>query len=497
MIKYVKHSRPGAKGTACQGCDAADLVWAHEVLDGVIITGDEEDYCSRCKTTGAMVLIDPKQTPTGKYNLHDCSPEPSSAGAGGQGGEPTDAEPEQGDGDGQAEPSNERPDLQAPEADADPWLDDKGCSATQPEPGGSHDRDMSGVCMNCGEGKPEEQDSDSDGDGQSDSDSPPPDNDYVTHPELDECVAELHKNRDGQLYTLLKSQKEYIDRVIDGIETGVRPVQVEIVQPGEPAKPLPGLHHYALPLIIKMAAARLHVLMVGGAGVGKGKMVRQAAEALELPFYALPGSLSPQTPVHALIGYNDSAGNYHTTLYRKAFEEGGVIFLDELDNAHPACMAAANDGLAIQPGEWLAFPDGMVQRHPDFIVVAAANTFGKGPDQNYAARQRGDAATWDRFNIIDIAIDEPLEMTLCSRTGASVEIVSEVLRFVRTLRKTASVNGTPIVLGPRASIDMCKMLNVGCTVEEAVNARVRRGMSDQDWQKWTSEVRDINIKENA
>jgi hypothetical protein len=42
----------------------------------------------------------------------------------------------------------------------------------------------------------------------------------------------------------------------------------------------------------------------------------------------------------------------------------------------------------------MSFPDGTIDRHPDCIVIASANTWGFGGDANYVARYKADAASW-------------------------------------------------------------------------------------------------------
>jgi cobaltochelatase CobS len=241
-----------------------------------------------------------------------------------------------------------------------------------------------------------------------------------------------------------------------------------------------------------------HCLMVGAAGCGKGEVAYQAAEALGIRFLTLAGSLSPQTPVSSIIGYMNSAGTYVSTTFRDAFENGGLIFLDELDNAHPACVAAVNAALAIRPGQEIGFPDGMVKRSEDvpFICLAAANTFGRGPDRTYAARQRGDAATWDRFSILSMVYDHALEDVLCRRSGLEDDKCVEIIRYVRGLRMNIEKHQLPHVIGMRASIAVCKLVKAGMDLDTALDMRCRRGTSDQDWAKISGDVRKIDFETN-
>lgn len=260
------------------------------------------------------------------------------------------------------------------------------------------------------------------------------------------------------------------------------PIRVEIKTDTE-VRELPGLTHKAVPAILTTLNAREHVLMVGPAGTGKSTIAEQCAEALGLSYYAI--SLSPQTPASSLLGYMQAAGEYVASLYRQAYEHGGVFHFDEFDNAHPSVLAVINASLA---NGHMAFPDRMVKRHADFKVCASANTYGRGPDRQYVGRQALDAATLDRFSIETIDIDEGLEKALCHGTGASDSIVTEVLRYVRGLRRNAETHKMALIFSPRASVGLCRLIHAGRPVNEAIESRARRGASDQDWAKVTSGV---------
>ncbi len=221
-----------------------------------------------------------------------------------------------------------------------------------------------------------------------------------------------------------------------------------------------------------------HVLMVGPAGTGKSTIAEQAAESLGIPYYAL--SLSPMTAASQVLGYMQAEGEYVRSLFREAFENGGLFHFDEFDNGHPSVLAVINASLA---NGQMAFPDKMVKRHPDFRCVASANTYGRGPDRAYVGRQQIDAATLDRFSIETIGVDEALEQSLCMATGLAKDKVLDVLAHVRSLRKNAEERGMTVVISPRASVGMCRLLASGKSWQSAVESRIRRGMSDKDWNK--------------
>lgn len=270
-----------------------------------------------------------------------------------------------------------------------------------------------------------------------------------------------------------------IERMVrDAVSDVVYPTRTVIERANGDVKRIEGATHHKLADVTTSLLAGEHVMMVGPAGTGKSTIAEQAAEALGLESYSI--SLSPQTPASQLLGYMQATGDYVSTLFRQAYEHGGVFHFDEIDNAHPSVLAVINAGLA---NGHMAFPDGMVKRHADFRAVASANTYGRGATRAYVGRQAIDAATLDRFSVETIDVDESLENNLCHSVGLERGQVERVLKFVRKLRANAERHGMHVVLSPRASVGMVRLLAAGRSWESAVEARVRRGMVDKEWDK--------------
>jgi cobaltochelatase CobS len=276
---------------------------------------------------------------------------------------------------------------------------------------------------------------------------------------------------------------DLISKVDAKIADITAPVTVK-VQTEREIREIPGLTHKSVPTVLTVLNAGEHCLMVGPAGTGKSTIAEQCAAALSLGYYSI--SLSPQTPASSLLGYMQAAGEYVRSLYREAYEYGGVFHFDEFDNAHPSVLAVINASLA---NGHMAFPDRMVKRHPDFRVCASANTYGRGPDRQYVGRQALDAATLDRFSIVTVDYDRALERELCRGTGATHTVVDEVLSYVWGLRRNAETHKMALIFSPRASVGMCRLLHAGLPVDEAIESRARRGISDADWAKVTQGVR--------
>jgi len=91
-----------------------------------------------------------------------------------------------------------------------------------------------------------------------------------------------------------------------------------------------------------------------------------------------------------------------------------------------------------------SFPDGMVARHPDFVLIAAGNTYGFGGNLEYVGRQRMDGATKDRFCLVTMDYDEDLEMALGPDPAWT--------EHVQKLRKAAADLKEKVIISPRASI---------------------------------------------
>lgn len=263
------------------------------------------------------------------------------------------------------------------------------------------------------------------------------------------------------------------------------PVTVKVEREGKPATEIKGAHRKLADVLTDLAAHE-HVMMVGPAGTGKSTIAEHAAEALSLAFYSI--SLSPQTPASQLLGYMNATGDYVRSLFREAFEHGGVFHFDEFDNGNPSILALINAALA---NGQMAFPDGMVKRHADFLAVASANTYGRGADRMYVGRQAIDMATLDRFAVEHVDYDESLEASLCYATGIDSAKADKVLAYVRSLRRNAETQKMPVIFSQRASVGVCRLVKQGRTVPDAVASRVRKGLSDADWTKVHSGISEL------
>ena len=75
---------------------------------------------------------------------------------------------------------------------------------------------------------------------------------------------------------------------------------------------------------------------------------------------------------------------YQRSQFVEFYEEGGVFLLDEIDAADANVFLVLNQALAnghLPVPNRIGSPQAM--RHQDFVLIAAANTFGNGANRMY------------------------------------------------------------------------------------------------------------------
>ena len=225
------------------------------------------------------------------------------------------------------------------------------------------------------------------------------------------------------------------------------------------------LVHETFPDVLACIGADVQVWLVGGAGSGKTTLGSQIAKALTLKFY----TTSAVQQAFELQGYMDAHGNYVETDFYRAFKHGGLFLFDEIDASNPNALTSFNQAIA---NEHCPFPCGMVMKHPDFRVIASANTVGHGRTQQYVGRNQLDGATLDRFTQITMKYDENIERTVANNDSWVDE--------VRAVRQAVEAKGKRYIISPRASIQGARMLANGINIEFVRQSRLFAGMPPAD-----------------
>lgn len=231
-----------------------------------------------------------------------------------------------------------------------------------------------------------------------------------------------------------------------------------------------GRAHKGFNDLLTVISCGLHAFLVGPAGSFKTSTAHQVAKALNLEFSAI--SVCQQTTQVALFGYMDATGTYRGTEFRKRYEQGGIFLLDEIDNGNANVLAALNSALA---NGHCAFPDGMIARHPEFRLIATANTYGNGGNAQYVGRCQLDAATLDRFAFLDWPYDEEMEREIAGNDAWTDRVFA--------LRRAAASLGSRLIISPRATFEGAKLIAAGMPISRVEELKIWKGTSPEERRK--------------
>ena len=180
------------------------------------------------------------------------------------------------------------------------------------------------------------------------------------------------------------------------------------------------MNHYKYDEVYKLVKANIPVLLTGEKGSGKTTLAMNVTKGLGLNFYSM--SMTRQTTLSHILGFMNVNGIYIPSLLRNAAENGGAMLLDEMDASDPNVLLCLN---TIENG-YITFPDKIIQLHEDFRLLSTSNPQDNHKDYN--GRAKLDAATLDRFDMIDIERDDSLEKTLVDpQTHVHISLIRECL----------------------------------------------------------------------
>lgn len=203
--------------------------------------------------------------------------------------------------------------------------------------------------------------------------------------------------------------------------------------------------------ILQYASNKINLLLVGGAGTGKGIIAENIAKTLKADFFEVPACQLE----HQWEGFVDANGNYKATEFYLACKNASegkktVLLLDELDCCDPCTLKHFNDCFE---RKWYRFPNNeKLDFKENLILIAAANTFGTGANMQYIGNQL-DSSTLDRFTVKEIFYDDNIQMLL---TGNNENLV----KFFNALRSAADKASLKIIVSYRSLKTVAKMESI-------------------------------------
>lgn len=242
---------------------------------------------------------------------------------------------------------------------------------------------------------------------------------------------------------------------------------------------LDGQQHYYFPLVMKCVAAGVNLALSGSTATSKTTMAIQAAKALDRPYFIQP--MNDGTTKSDIMGYMSAVGEYIPSSFYRAMKEGGIYIAEEIDSGSPACLLVLNN--AVDNRE-CTFPNGeLVQAKDGFQVICTMNTKGTGADRKFVGRNRLDAATLDRFCMVEVQQDVSLEASLIGVTEASevldltsggIPTASNWLATVRAKRASYLSSHPDKIVSMRATRDGWKLIQQGIGKDLAIKICIEK-----------------------
>ena len=230
---------------------------------------------------------------------------------------------------------------------------------------------------------------------------------------------------------------------------------------------LDGVQHEKFDTVLKFVANNEPIMLVGPAGSGQNVLCQQVAKALGLDFYFT----NAVTQEYKLTGFTDANGRYQETQFYKAFKNGGLFMLDEMDASIPEVLVILNAAISNGYFDFPA-PIGFVKAHENFRVIAAGNTFGHGADYEYVGRNQLDGASLDRFGLEEIGYSKAIE-------DYNANGDTELADFCRDFREAARNAGLKIIVSYRAIKRLAKMVNL-LSIQDALKSCLIKGLEKDD-----------------
>lgn len=259
---------------------------------------------------------------------------------------------------------------------------------------------------------------------------------------------------------------------------------IEIQNGNPPAVQITGRVHPLFERVLKLSVEasrrkKLGILLVGPAGCGKTHLCEQVAKALGDNYAAIHGSAGASES--ALTGWllpsDGGKFEYIPAPFVTGYEQGNTTFcLDEIDAFDANMLLVANGAIANGHMHIAHRRDNpVVTRGDGFKIIATANTFGTGANPMYAGRNALDAATLDRFIVIEIDYDRELESDIAAANG-----MTEAQRdAIWTLRDKVRNAGLRRAVSTRAFEKCAIMLAAGDSWQRAMATLVVGWTNDE------------------
>ena len=234
--------------------------------------------------------------------------------------------------------------------------------------------------------------------------------------------------------------------------------------------------------------------IAGPAGTGKTTSVLQVAARLGIPVQQI--TCSNKCEALDLIGHTTLVNGSLQFVYgplTTALKNGEILLLNELDTMSASDLSALNDVLEGKPLTIVQNNGEVIKPHPNFRLIATANTFGNGDEYGmYSGTRILNQAFLDRFRFVRADAPSASDVTRLinkvygERLGKdNVTNLGKMYEEVQTIIKTGMENGVVQLSAPFsirtvlkiAGLMASKVLSIQQCVDTAIGARLNKDES--------------------
>jgi len=263
----------------------------------------------------------------------------------------------------------------------------------------------------------------------------------------DIATARVNELISGLREDLEKSARKAVLEAADSY----RPI---VIKDGGKIRKVKGVLPSEFPRMVELASQRIPIMLVGPAGCGKTYLAGKLARALDMEFsdQSCSEGMSENVFNGLLLPIGKGGTFEHVeTPWITRYESGGVMLLDEIDAGDPNLFTYINKAIANTsysiPQRW---KNPVCKKHENFVLIAAANTFGAGADAMYVGRNQLDAATLDRFKVGLIQMDY-------SREVEQSLAPDDLCEWAWRIRDGIRQNGLRRIMSTRVIKDLARM----------------------------------------
>lgn len=230
------------------------------------------------------------------------------------------------------------------------------------------------------------------------------------------------------------------------------------------------------------------VFLYGPSGTGKSALVRQIAAVVRRPVRRV--SLNGETSVADFIGHWTVNSNKETVFVKgilpQAMQEGHILQMDEVDAMQPEVGFILQQ--ILEPHGHLLLTDTGedITPHPDFRLVATANTLGFGSDSGlYASGTHVLNFSWlDRWDVVVhidyLPADDEVRLLQSRYPAVNKDLLKSMVKAAGDLRKAHANEELTTVLTTRRLLALCARLERGNEFSRALQVCVLNKVPTED-----------------